>query len=918
MAGMTNVANASVTIIPVMEGAQKSITEQLTGEATTAGTSAGKEMGKSLSSSTSSSIDFTKVGTSMTKNITVPLVAVGTASVAAATKFDTSFSKLSTIADTSEVSVGDLKKGIMELSNETGMSASAVAEAAYSAISAGQSTGNALKFVATSSKLAKGGFTDVSTATDVLTTALNAYGMEASEAEHVSDVLIATQNRGKTTVAELGASMGKVIPTASAANVSIEDLASQYVALTKNGIGTAESTTYINSMLNELTKSGSSANVAFEQATGQTFPEYIAAGHTTAEAMQELAKYEEEAGLKVTDAFGSAEAGKAANVLVNHTEDATDAFKEMTTQSGQAQAAFETMDQTAAAKMEKMKTSLENIAITLGDSILPALEPVVTGVANGIKTMSESFSSLPGPVKTGIMALLGTAAVAGPILSMVGKVGTGISTLKSLFGGLGGSFSGVTSAASSTSSTLSGTVTGGGFAALKNWLGQDMSSACSSFTGTLGTVGAAIGTFTASYSLTTWVLEQTGAMESLQNWATSTKLNLFDFAGGNSGGWDERYEQSCQKVEAASQGMYTLTSADLTEMETVQQHYSDQSTKWYNINKQESEAKANALSSYTTLATTLMGQEGAAATTLATTHTSAATTVQSALSSESASSTAAKSSITADQSAMAAGANSSASVMGMAAAKVGSDSGSMASTVGANMGRAKDSVTSNMSAAASTTKSQSNAIKSSMSSGTSGAASSAQSNFGKVKSSANSNMNAAASSVSSATSKMKSSFSSQNWGSVGSNAMTGIKGGITSMISSLASAAANAAKSMLNAAKSALGIASPSKVFEKEVGAFIPPGIAEGIEAKTSVAVDAAQASVNAMVDTVSVPSPGEYAAFGTSVLSMLGQSAIQPETSAQAAGVGDITIPVYIGREHIQDIVVTAQQIYNYRSGGR
>lgn len=149
--------------------------------------------------------------------------------------------------------------------------------------------------------------------------------------------------------------------------------------------------------------------------------------------------------------------------------------------------------------------------------------------------------------------------------------------------------------------------------------------------------------------------------------------------------------------------------------------------------------------------------------------------------------------------------------------------------------------------------------------------------------------------------------------------MEGIKGGISGALSGLVQAAANAAQQMLSAAKSALGIASPSKVFAEEVGAFIPPGIAEGIKAETSVAVDEAQTSVNTMVGDITVPSPAQYASMGASILSSMGQlfSGDQMGTPA-AAGVGDIIIPVYIGKEHIQDIVVNAQQIHNYRSGGR
>ena len=83
---------------------------------------------------------ITGVGKTLTTNVTTPIIAAGAASVYAATDFENAFTKLSTIADTSEVSVVDLKDSIIELSNQTGVSASDISEAAYSAISAGQDT----------------------------------------------------------------------------------------------------------------------------------------------------------------------------------------------------------------------------------------------------------------------------------------------------------------------------------------------------------------------------------------------------------------------------------------------------------------------------------------------------------------------------------------------------------------------------------------------------------------------------------------------------------------------------------------------------------------------------------------------------------------------------------------------------------
>lgn len=83
--------------------------------------------------------------------------------------------------------------------------------------------------------------------------------MEMDEATHVQDVLITTQNLGKTTVDELASNMGKLIPTANGVNIAFDQLGAMYATVTANGVATAEATTYLNSMINELGASGSTA-----------------------------------------------------------------------------------------------------------------------------------------------------------------------------------------------------------------------------------------------------------------------------------------------------------------------------------------------------------------------------------------------------------------------------------------------------------------------------------------------------------------------------------------------------------------------------------------------------------------------------------------------------------------------------------
>src|SRR5699024_12810204 len=110
--------------------------------------------------------------------------------------------------------------------------------------------------------LATVGFTDEATAINVLTTAINVYGYEVSDAMKLSDLLIGTQDRGKTTVDVLGKHLGDVIPIAAENGLSFEQLSASMALLTRNGIGTARASTYVRSMLQELGRTGSSSDEA--------------------------------------------------------------------------------------------------------------------------------------------------------------------------------------------------------------------------------------------------------------------------------------------------------------------------------------------------------------------------------------------------------------------------------------------------------------------------------------------------------------------------------------------------------------------------------------------------------------------------------------------------------------------------------
>lgn len=365
--------------------------------------------------------------------VSAAVAGIGTAAAVSAVDFEDAMAKVSTIADTTEVPLDELRSQILSLSSQTGISANEIADNVYNAISAGQKTGDAVNFVTNSTKLAKAGFADAGAALDVLTTILNAYGMEASEVTNVSDMMIQTQNLGKTTVAELSSSMGKVIPTANAYHVQLDQLCAGYAKMTANGVATAESTTYMNSMLNELGKSGTKVSDILKERTGKSFAELMENGASLADVLSVLKKSADEQNLSFGDLWSSAEAGKAGLILLGDSaEDFNSTLAQMRESTGATETAFEKL-QTNSSKINKAVNAVKNTFIVLGGVILDTFSPAIDTVTGGIQKLCEWISSLPTGIQT-VSVVIGTLiAAAGPLLVILGTLMTSIGSLAPMF-----------------------------------------------------------------------------------------------------------------------------------------------------------------------------------------------------------------------------------------------------------------------------------------------------------------------------------------------------------------------------------------------------------------------------------------------------------------------------------------------------
>lgn len=329
----------------------------------------------------------------------------------ASMEFETAMAKVGTIADESQKPLGDMRNEILALSSETGKSVGELAEATYQAISASVATESAVDFVGTANKLAVGGFSDTTTAVDILTTAINAYGMSADDASKISDVLITTQNLGKTSVAQLGASMGMVIPLAAAYNMNLEDLAASYALLTANGTQTAQATTYVKAALNELGSSSSVVGSTLKKQTGKTFAELMAEGNSLGDVLQVLADSVDGDTTAFNNMWSSSEAGVGMlSILNSGTSKYNSLVQSMEGSTGAAATAFDKMSETGEFAQQRFQNATENLKIAIGDVLAPALMELQQSGADAMEWATEFVKEHP-QVVAAVTALAAALAV---------------------------------------------------------------------------------------------------------------------------------------------------------------------------------------------------------------------------------------------------------------------------------------------------------------------------------------------------------------------------------------------------------------------------------------------------------------------------------------------------------------------------
>jgi TP901 family phage tail tape measure protein len=379
------------------------------------------------------------VGKSLSK-VSAGFAALGGVALKAANEYEDGLNKVNTIAGVTGEEFEKMSNDLLKVSSATGKSAAEITEAAYQALSASVPKEQMAEFVQTSAKLAKAGFTETATAVDVLTTAINAYGLKTEEAESLANKLVQVQNDGKTTVDQLAASMGNVIPTASALGVNFDNLAAMYVLMTKQGINTKNATTAMRGTLNELSKSGSDVAKILKEETGKTFGQLMADGKDISDVLQILYNTVDGDSEAFKDLFGNVKAGQGALAIMNQ---GTDAFKEsldrVGNSAGNVDSALDTMS-TPLKNAKKAINDTKNSAIVLGQNGLEALAPTIDKLSGLLNSLNERFQNMDDKQKSVTTKLVAFGAAIGPVTIAIGGFVKGIGNITD---GVGKAISGI-------------------------------------------------------------------------------------------------------------------------------------------------------------------------------------------------------------------------------------------------------------------------------------------------------------------------------------------------------------------------------------------------------------------------------------------------------------------------------------------
>jgi TP901 family phage tail tape measure protein len=367
--------------------------------------------------------------------------------VTMARDFSAAMAETSTLIDGTAQEMSVLEASARSMAREFGGSATSQVQAFYQAISAGAgSVEQASVLLDAANKLAVGGVTDVTTGVDVLTTAVNAYGPSVLSAADASDALFVGMKAGKTTIGELSAALGNILPLSSALGVSFDETVAATAALTTQGLTTAQSVTGLRAAMTAVTGPTKQA-AELAKALGIEFNSSALKSKGLATFLNDVIAKTGGSADAMRALFGSVEATTAVLALAGGGSAAlATTLEAMEAKAGSADAAFEKISANLNERLNVQMAILADAALTVGQAILSVAVPAIEAATRTAALLSQNLDTVLVVITAmaatqipAMVAALATAAAGMTTLSAVSGIATAaITALRAGLVALGG------------------------------------------------------------------------------------------------------------------------------------------------------------------------------------------------------------------------------------------------------------------------------------------------------------------------------------------------------------------------------------------------------------------------------------------------------------------------------------------------
>jgi TP901 family phage tail tape measure protein len=369
----------------------------------------------------------TKLGKSLTRNVSVPLLGVGVAGVKMAQDFDLVISRLQGLAGVSAKQAKEWREQILKLAPVVGKAPAELANGLYQISSAGVKGKAAFEALTVSAKASAAGLGDTATVADAVTSAMNAYAKSGLTAKHAADVLTAGVREGKGEASQFAPVLGKVVAVASQLGVSFDQVVAGLAQMTKLGVPAEDAATQLSatfSGLLKVTPAQAKALTAMGLSANGLRQELREKGLlATLETLKEKTRG---SSVAMAEAFPNVRALRGILQLVGTSAQGTaGVFDRVKNSTAALSTAWNAYTKTDAAEMNRSLAQTKAALIELGGT----LAPLVDKLAKDLGRVAESYTKLSPRQKEFVTKLAEVAIVAGPALLALGKMMTAIAAL---------------------------------------------------------------------------------------------------------------------------------------------------------------------------------------------------------------------------------------------------------------------------------------------------------------------------------------------------------------------------------------------------------------------------------------------------------------------------------------------------------